>query len=45
MAVITFWDFIVFYQNFLSPQVKRGMIISNNKTVYAIDRTTYNLRS
>ena len=28
--VITFWDFLIFDQLFLSPQVKCGMIISNS---------------
>ena len=28
--VIAFWDFLIFDQLFLSPQVKWGMIISNS---------------
>ena len=30
IMVITFWDFLIFDQLFLSPQVKWGMIISNS---------------
>ena len=33
--VIIFWEFLMFHQFFLSPQVKRGQIISN-KLVYTI---------
>ena len=33
---IVLWDFLMFYQIFLSPQVKRSMIISNNEGVYKL---------
>ena len=29
MMVIIFWDILMFYQNSLSPQVKRSVIITN----------------
>ena len=29
ILVIIFWDFLMFYQMFLSPQMKRIVIISN----------------
>ena len=38
------WDFLMFYQIFLSPQVKRSQII-NDKLVYTSCRTTQELGS
>ena len=29
-----FWDFLILYQIFLSPQVKRSVIISNKHGIY-----------
>ena len=34
MVVIVFWDFSIFYQIFVLPQVKRGVIISSKNDVY-----------
>ena len=33
---IIFWDFLMFYQIFYSPQVKRMMIISNKHGIYEL---------
>ena len=33
---ILFWDFLLFYQIFLSPKVKQSMIISNKQGVYEL---------
>ena len=33
---IILWDFFMFYQIFLSPQVKRSAIISNKQGVYEL---------
>ena len=33
---IILWDFLMFYQIFLSPQVKRTAIISNRQGVYEL---------
>ena len=33
ILVIIFWDFLMFYQIFLSPQVKRIVIISNKHAI------------
>ena len=33
---IILWDFLMFYQMFLSPQVKRSAIISNKQGVYEL---------
>ena len=33
---IILWDFLMFYQIFLSPQVKRSSIISNKQGVYEL---------
>ena len=33
---IILWDFLMFYQVFLSPQVKRSAIISNKEGVYEL---------
>ena len=33
---IILWDFLMFYQVFLSPQVKRSAIISNKQGVYEL---------
>ena len=35
---IILWDFLMFYQIFLSPQVKRSTIISNKQGVYELPR-------
>ena len=34
MMVIVFWDFLIFYQMLLSPQVKWSVIISNKHGIY-----------
>ena len=34
--VITFWDLLMFYQIFFSPQVKRIAIISNKHGIYEL---------
>ena len=36
ILVIIFWDFLMFYQIFLSPQVKQIMIISNKHGIYEL---------
>ena len=36
ILVIIFWDFLMFYQIFLSPQVKRFVIISNRHGIYKL---------
>ena len=36
ILAITFWDFLMFYQFFLSRQVKRIMIISNKHGIYEL---------
>ena len=33
---IMFWDFLIFYQIFFSPQVKRSVIISNKHGIYEL---------
>ena len=33
---ILLWDFLMFYQIFLSPQVKRSAIISNKQGLYEL---------
>ena len=33
---ITFWDFLLLYQIFFSPKVKRYMIISNKHGIYEL---------
>ena len=33
-VVILFWDFLIFYQIFLSPEVKQSLIISKKKDIY-----------
>ena len=33
---IILWDFLMFYQIFISPQVKRSAIISNKQGVYEL---------
>ena len=35
MAII-FWDFLVFYQILLSPQVKQNVIITNKHVIYKL---------
>ena len=34
---IIFWDFLIFYQIFLSPQVKRCAIITGKHGIYGLD--------
>ena len=42
---IILWDFLMFYQIFLSPQVKRSAIISNEQSVYELpDKLLNDLR-
>ena len=36
IMVIIFWDFLIFYQIFLSPQMKRSVIISNKHGIYEL---------
>ena len=36
ILVIIFWDFLMFYQIFFSPQVKRIVIISNKNVLYEL---------
>ena len=36
MDIIIFWDFLMLYQIFFSPQVKRNMIISNKHEIYEL---------
>ena len=36
ILVIIFWDFLMFYQIFLLPQVKRIVIISNKHGMYEL---------
>ena len=36
ILVIIFWDFLMFYQIFLSPQEKRIVIISNKRGIYEL---------
>ena len=33
---IILWDFLMFYQIFLSPQVKQSAIVSNKQGVYEL---------
>ena len=33
---IIFWDLLILYQIFLSPQVKRFVIISNKHAIYEL---------
>ena len=33
---IIYWDILMFYQIFLSPQVKRSAIISNKQGIYEL---------
>ena len=37
ILVIIFWDFLMFYQIFLSPQVKQIVIISNKHDMYKLN--------
>ena len=39
---IIFWEFLMFYQNFLSPQVKQSLIISNKQDVYDLPHNLLN---
>ena len=36
MIVIIFWDFLMFDQIFLSPQVQQSVIISNKSVIYEL---------
>ena len=38
IMVIIFWDFLVFYQMFLSPQMKPNPIISNRQGIYELSQ-------
>ena len=38
ILVIIFWDFLMFYQIFLSPQVKRIVIISSKYGIRVAER-------
>ena len=42
ISVIIFWDFLIFYQIFVSPRVKRIVIISNNHGIYELSRALPN---
>ena len=46
ILVIIFLDLLMFYQSFLSPQVKRIVIISNKLGIYKLlnDFKTYDLK-
>ena len=33
---IIFWDFLILYQIFFSPQVKKKVIISNKQGIYEL---------
>ena len=35
---IVFWDFLILYQIFFLPQVKKSVIISNNHGIYDLSR-------
>ena len=39
---IILWDFLMFYQIFLSPQVKWSRIISNKQSVYELPHKLLN---
>ena len=39
---IMFWDFLILYQIFISPQVKRSAIISNKQGVYELPHELLN---
>ena len=41
MAII-FWDFLVFYQILLSPQVKENVIITNKHVIYKLPHELHN---
>ena len=34
--LVIFWTFLIFYEFFLSPQVKRGVIITNKNAIYQL---------
>ena len=36
VMIIIFWDFLMFYQIFLQPQVKQSMIIGNKHGIYML---------
>ena len=36
MSFIIFWDFLMFYQIFLSPQVKRWAIVTYKHGIYEL---------
>ena len=45
ILVTTFWDFLMFYQFFFSPQVKRSVIITNKHGIYELPlELPYDLR-
>ena len=35
---IIFWDFLILYQTFFSPQVKRSVIIRNKHGIYKLSQ-------
>ena len=39
---VILWDFLMFYQTFLSPQAKRSTIISNKQGVYELPHELLN---
>ena len=39
---IMLWDFLIFYQIFLSPQVKQSAVISNKQGVYKLPHKLQN---
>ena len=41
LAIIS-WDFLMFYQTFLSPQVKQIVIISNKHGIYELPEELLN---
>ena len=40
--VITFWDYLMFVQIFLSPQVKQGVIINYKHGIYELPHELLN---
>ena len=39
---IIYWEFLMLYQIFFSPQVKQSVIISNKQGVYKLSREVLN---
>ena len=44
MVVIIFRDFLIFYEVFLSPQVTRGVVVSNKNGIYKLRPNDLKLR-